>query len=401
MMFHDLPPPQPDPILSLAAAFERDAHPLRVDLGVGVYKDEAGRSPVLSSVKRAEAWLLENQATKAYLSSAGAPEFNEQIGGLLFGAGSSAAAGGRIRCLQTVGGSGALRIIAELIRRSRPTATVWVPQPTWANHAPILRAANVAIREYGYYDRASAQLQFDRMLSDLSGAARNDVVLLHGCCHNPSGADPSADQWRELAHVLAARGLVPLVDMAYQGFASGLDEDAAGLRLLSEAVPELFVATSCSKNFSLYRDRIGAVCVLAENANDAHKAEGAMLGIVRALYSMPADHGAAVVAHILRTPQLRMLWSEEVAAMRERIRSMRAQLATRLTRATSADFSYIERQNGMFSFLALSASQVERLRDEFHVHAVSSGRINVAGLATANVDHVTRAVAAVMAAPAS
>jgi aspartate/tyrosine/aromatic aminotransferase len=393
-MFRDLPPPQPDPILSLAAAFESDADPDRVDLGIGVYKDEAGRSPVLESVKRAEAWLIENQTTKAYLSSAGAPEFNDQIRALLFGAGGHE----RVRCLQAAGGSGALRVLAELMRRSRPTATVWVPRPTWANHLPIMKAAHVAVREYGYYDRDSARLQFDSMLTDLRAAARGDIVLVHGCCHNPSGADLSADQWRELAHTFSARGLMPLVDIAYQGFAAGLDEDVAGLRLLSESVPELLVASSCSKNFSLYRERTGAVCVVAESASDADKAAGAMLGIIRALYSMPPDHGAAVVAHILQTPQLRTLWSEELAAMRTRIHSMRARLAAHLTTATAADFSYIERQNGMFSFLDLTASQVDRLRQDFHVHAVSSGRINVAGLSTANVGYVARAVAAVMAA---
>lgn len=395
-MFRDLPPPQPDPILSLSTAFERDPDPRRIDLGIGVYKDEAGRSTVLDSVKRAEGWLLENQATKAYLSSAGAPEFNHAIGRLLFGTEGTVAGGKHVRCLQTPGGSGALRVIAELLRRFRPTATVWIPQPTWANHGPILKAAGVAVREYAYYDRYTARLEFDTMLGTLRAAARGDVVLVHGCCHNPSGADLNPDQWGELARLLHALGAIPLVDIAYQGFATGVDEDAAGLRLLGASVPEMFVASSCSKNFSLYRDRVGAVCVLSEDAGDADKAASAMLGIIRALYSMPPDHGAAVVAHILQTSELRALWSDEVAAMRMRISTIRTQLAAQLTAATSADFSYIERQNGMFSFLNLTASQVERLRTDFHVHAVSTGRINVAGLSTLNVGYMADAVASVM-----
>lgn len=396
MMFRELPPAQPDPILSLNAAFDADSDPRKVDLGIGVYKDESGRSTVLACVKSAEAWLIQHQCTKAYLSSAGAPEFNEEMQKLLLGEQGAALTHGRAQFMQAPGGSGALRVVAELIRRCRPAAVVWVPRPSWANHVPILRAAGLAIREYGYYDRDESRLTFDTMLADLRGAAAGDVVLIHGCCHNPSGADLSADQWRELARFLSACGAVPWVDIAYQGFASGIDEDAAGLRLLAECVPEMFMASSCSKNFSLYRERTGGVCVVGENAAEAQQAIGAMLGVARALYSMPPDHGAAVVAHILRTKELRAEWCTELAAMRERIREMRAQFATRLTEATAVDFSYIERQSGMFSFLNLSPRQIERLRAEFHVHAVSSGRINVAGLSTTNVAYAAEAVAAVM-----
>jgi aspartate aminotransferase len=396
MMFRTLPVAPADPILSLSAAFERDPDPRKIDLGIGVYRDESGRSPVLASVKRAEGWLLEHQTTKSYLSSAGAPEFNDALGELLLGVRSAGLSDHRVRCLQTPGGSGALRVIAEFIRGTRPRATVWVPRPSWANHMPILQAAGVTVREYGYYDRDRSQLTFDTMLADLGAIEPNDLLLIHGCCHNPSGADLSMQQWEELARALSARGGVPLVDIAYQGFASGPEEDARGLRVLADALPELLVASSCSKNFSLYRERTGAACVVAANAADADKAAGAMLGIVRALYSMPPDHGASVVAHILATPALRAQWAAELATMRERIRAIRGAFAQRLSAAAERDFSYLERQNGMFSFLNLTAAQVEQLRTRFHIHAVGTGRINVAGLTRANVAYAAEAVAAVM-----
>jgi len=395
MLFRELPAARPDPILSLAATFDADADPRKIDLGIGVYKDGDGRSTVLASVKRAEQWLLGHQESKAYLSSAGALDFNAALQKLLFGA-HPAVAASRVATAQTVGGSGALRVASELIRQCRPTATVWVPRPSWANHIPILRASGLSYREYGYYDRAAAKLTFDTLLGDLQGVAPADIVLIHGCCHNPSGADLSAEQWRELTDLLVRRQAVPLLDIAYQGFADGVEEDAFGLRLLAQSVPEMLVASSCSKNFSLYRERTGSVSVIGADREATGRAAGALLNIIRPLYSMPPDHGAAVVACILATADLHQQWLAELEGMRVRIRSIRAELAKQLSAAAQADFSYLMSQNGMFSFLNLSPLQATRLRSEHHVHALDSGRINVAGLSAGNVAYVAQAVAAVL-----
>jgi aspartate aminotransferase len=396
MLLDGLPGAPPDPVLGLAAAFERDPAPFKVDLGIGVYRDEEGRSAVLSSVKRAEQWLLENQSTKSYLSSAGEPRFNEAAQTLLFGATSGPVADGRVRTIQTPGGSGALRVGAEFIRRCGADTTVWVPTPTWANHLPIMRAAGLKAREYTYYDPTTHIVAYSRMLEELEALAPADVLLVHGCCHNPSGADLDAGQWRGVAELLARKGAVPFVDLAYQGFAQDIEADAASLRMLTAELPVVLVASSCSKNFSLYRERTGSLSIVAERADDAERAQANMLQIIRAIYSMPPDHGAAVVAHILRTPDLRDLWDEELSAMRMRIMAMRGRLADRLERAGLGQLNYLRAQHGMFSFLDVSHGEVAQLRDEFHVHLIESGRINVAGLTTTNVARVADAIASVM-----
>jgi aspartate aminotransferase len=394
-MFLDaLPALGEDPILALAAVFERDPSPAKVDLGIGVYRDASGRSGVLASVKEAERLLLEEQQTKAYLSPQGEPAFNTAMQALLFG--SSAGADPQIVTVQTPGCSGALRIAAELIRRCNGDATVWVPSPTWANHAPILRAAGLIVREYRYHDRVSQTVLFEAMLDDLRGLRRGDVVLLHACCHNPTGADLDAAQWGALADVLVRASAVPLVDVAYQGFGSGIEEDVWALRMLRETVPVLLAASSCSKNFALYRDRIGSISVAAQHRSALKRTHGHVLEIARTLYSMPPDHGAAVVARILRSSSLRAAWLQEVTAMRERLRSMRRAFADLLTHATRHDFAALGAQNGMFSLLDLSPEEVARARAEHHVHLLATGRINLAGLSDANVAHTARAIACVL-----
>ena len=396
-MFLDvLPAVAQDPILALAAVFERDPSPAKVDLGIGVYRDEAGRSSVLASVKRAERLLLEEQVTKAYLSPQGEPAFNAAMQALLFGASAGAGAGARICTVQTPGCSGALRIAAELIRRCNGNATVWVPKPTWANHVPILRAAGLLVREYRYYDPASAALLYEAMLHDLRALRAGDVVLVHACCHNPTGADLDAAQWRSLAEVLVRASAIPLVDMAYQGFGAGVEQDAHAVRMLCESVPVMLAATSCSKNFALYRERIGSISIVAHDRSALERAHGHVLEIARTLYSMPPDHGAAVVARILDSPELRTLWLQEVDAMRRRLRSMRCAFADLLTRATGRDFGALITQNGMFSMLAVSPEEVARVREEHHVHLLATGRINLAALSDANVARTAHAIASVL-----
>lgn len=396
MFLSALPAVDPDPILDLAMVFERDPSPAKVDLGIGVYRDESGRSTVLPSVKQAERRLLEEQQTKAYLSPQGEPAFNAAIQALLFGAAGKAGADAQIRTVQTPGGSGALRIAAELIRRCNAGATVWVPRPTWANHAPILRAAGLLVREYRYYDPASGALLHEATLDDLRALRAGDVVLVQACCHNPTGADLDAAQWCSLSDVLARASAVPLVDMAYQGFGIGLEEDAHAMRLLCEAVPVMLAVSSCSKNFALYRERTGSISVVAHDRRALERAHGHVLQVVRTLYSMPPDHGAAVVACILGSPALRALWQEELDAMRRRLRSIRHTFADLLTRVTGHDFGALARQNGMFSMLDVSPAEVARIREEHHIHLLASGRINLAALSAANVARTAYAIASVL-----
>jgi aspartate aminotransferase len=394
MFLEQLPPPAADPILSGLAAFERDGGAGKVDLGIGVYRDENGRSGVLASVKRAEQLLVQEQGSKAYLSSEGNPAFNDAIQALLFGPTLPA---GHVRTVQTPGASGALRIAAEFIHRCNPDATTWVPAPTWANHEAIAKAGRLEVRRYRYYDQAAHRLTFSELLTDLDAVKPGDVVLVQGCCHNPSGADFDAAQWAQLADLLARKRAVPLVDIAYQGFASSLDEDAHGIRLFARLLPVVLVASSCSKNFGLYRERTGALSIFGSDTEAADRAHAHVLQLVRSMYSMPPDHGAAVVARILGDPELRELWRGELTAMRRRIKSIRGLLAQRLREAGStADFSYLTQQNGMFSLLDLTPAQVATLRDEFHIHLIPSGRINLAALCHANVSDVADAIAEVV-----
>ena len=397
-MFAALQAYPPDPILRLIAEFRADPRPDKVDLGVGVYKDELGRTPIMAAVKAAEHRILEAEDSKAYIGPAGVPEFNAAIQRLVFGGGHPVLAASRAATVLTPGGCGALRVGAELLKRAAPDTTIWVSAPPWANHIPLLGNAGLRIREYPYYDRQSSSLRFDAMLTALAQAGAGDVVLLHGCCHNPCGADLDGEQWRAVAELAEQRGFLPFVDLAYQGLGDGLDADAAGLRLLAERVPELLVASSCSKNFGLYRERVGSLSVIAGNEPEASAAVSHVNNIVRGMYSMPPSHGGAIVAEILGDDALQQEWRAELDGMRERINGLRRLLNEKLReRNVARDFSFIERERGMFSFLGLSEAQVARLIADFGLYMVNSSRINVAGISQTNVDYVADALAAVLA----
>jgi len=395
MLFSALAPIPPDPILGMAQLFAADPSSHKVDLGIGIYRDENGAAPVLTSVKAAEQWLLEHQASKAYLSSAGNPEFNHLTAQLLLGESHPALSDDRVRTVQTPGGTAALRVAADFIRAHRPNSTVWLPDPTWANHPAIFGAAGLKLATYPYYEAAGARLLFDRMIDALSHAEAGDVVVVHGCCHNPTGADLSEEQWDVLAGTLRRSSAVPLVDLAYQGFGVGLEGDAYSVRKLARDLPEVLIASSYSKNFALYRDRAGAITLVSGRGVDADLVRAHLLRTIRTNYSMPPDHGAAVVAHILTSPTCRPVWESELLVMSERIRQMRGLLAQQLRGRTARSYDFIATQRGMFTSLGLKAEDVVRLRVEHSIHISSSGRINVAGLTRSNVSRVAEALVAV------
>lgn len=392
-MFADLRDAPPDPILGMAQLFAADPDPRKVDLGIGVYKDDKGDVIVLDTVKKAEQWLVETQASKRYLSSAGNPEYNDRIRALLFAEGSDAHA--RARTIQTPGGTGALRVAGDFIRHLRPGGRIFLPDPTWANHPALFKAAGVEIVTYPYYDVETGRLRFDDMIAALGALTANDTLLVHGCCHNPSGTDPDTDQWNAIADVLAKTGAMPLVDLAYLGFGDGLEEDRAGINILAGKLPQMIVASSCSKNFALYRERTGALTLVGGTPKQGEAAVGHLLPVVRANYSMPPDHGAAVVAHILGDAALRREWEIELTGMRTRIQDVRRKLVEALDGRGGRDFSYLAGQNGMFALLGLPVSAVHRLRDTWHIYATDSGRANLAGLTMDNVEHVAEAFASV------
>jgi aspartate aminotransferase len=392
-VFKGLPVPAEDPILGLARLYAMDVSPAKVDLGIGVYKDERGDVPILATVKQAESFLVEHQGSKSYLSSAGNAEFNRLTCELLFDADSGTR--GRARTIQTPGGTGALRVAADLLRKLRPSCRIFIPDPTWANHRALFTAAGHEVVVYPYYDVARRVLRFEEMEAVLAKATADDVVLLHGCCHNPSGADLDHAQWRRIAELLTRTGALPLVDLAYQGFAVGVREDAASINLLATSLPEMIVASSYSKNFALYRERVGALTLVGATASEAQVVQAHAVNIARTNYSMPPDHGAAVVAHILGNEALRTAWEAELRHMRERINTIRGLLARHLEDAGCGQFSTIARQYGMFVLLGLAPDAVERLRNQHHVHITTSGRLNVAGLTHDNVERVAAAIAAV------
>jgi aspartate/tyrosine/aromatic aminotransferase len=377
-----------DSLLALIALCNADPRKDKIDVGVGVYRDAAGTTPILKSVKAAERLLLETQETKAYLGSQGDARFTELIRPIVFG---DAEDDDRIVGVQTPGGCGALRLGAELIHAADAGARIFVGQPTWLNHTPLIGSARVEMIDYLYYDRDSHTILFDRMMETLSGGRRGDLVLLHGCCHNPTGADLDAAQWREVASIVAERGLIPYVDLAYQGFGNGLEADAAGTRLVVDAAEQAIIAQSCDKNFGLYRERTGALFVKASTANGARTAFGNLLQLARTMWSMPPDHGAAIVRTILDDPQLRGQWNEELVAMCARIRLLRARLA-----AFDPRLAYIDEQNGMFSMLPLSQDAVLGLRKSHGIYMANSGRFNVVGLSDENVDRFAAAVVEAM-----
>ena len=393
-MFETLQTAAPDGILMLMSLYREDPRADKLDLGVGVYKDASGKTPVMHAVRKAERRLHETQATKSYLGLAGDTVFNELMIGLVFG---EKAERPRLRAAQTPGGTGALRLLADLVRLSRPDATVWVPDPTWPNHLPILRAAGLKTQSYPYFDSATASVKFDAMVEAIKAMPAGDVVLLHGCCHNPTGADLTTDQWKVLAPLIAERGVTPFVDIAYQGFGEGLEKDASGVRILAEAVPEMLVAASCSKNFSVYRDRAGAAIILGRTAAEADLGYGQLLGIGRGIWSMPPDHAAACVRIVLHDDDLRNNWKEELEAIRLRMLSLRQGFADALRQKSNSDrFDFIARQRGMFSRLGLTGDQVIRLRTEHGVYIVGDSRFNVAGLPGDRLDELAAKVVSVL-----
>jgi aspartate/tyrosine/aromatic aminotransferase len=393
-LFELLQPAAADAILGLIGEHKADPRPEKVDLGVGVYRNEGGETPVLKAVKKAEHRLLGTQKSKAYVGTAGDPQFNKLMQQLAFADSVDAS---RIATIQTPGGSGSLRVAAGLIMQANPDAVLWVSDPTWANHTPLLGGAGLNMKVYPYYDGESHSIRVDDMLETLRGANSGDLVLLHACCHNPSGLDPNEEQWQAIADVIEERGLVPFIDMAYQGFARGLDEDAYGVRLLASRLPELVLSTSCSKNFGLYRERVGSLSILARDAETCAVVNSQMNSYVRTLYSMPPDHGGAIVGMILGDDELRAEWVAELDEMRERLSGMGALLHDALkTEAPGHDFSHLLDSNGMFCFLGVTPEQVERLKKEHGVYMVGSSRINVAGITPSNVEYLASSIAAVL-----
>jgi aromatic-amino-acid transaminase len=387
-MFEDLRARPIDPLLDIIRQFREDSRAAKLDLGVGVFQDESGRTPILNTVKKAEAHLLETQETKTYLGADGDREFAEAAAELVLGEG-LARTTNRIT-LQAPGGTGALRLGAELIHLAKPDAQVWLGRPTWPNHEPIFKAAGLAIRDYRHFDVATQTLCFDELISAMESAKRGDVFVLHASCHNPTGADFSADQWQEMANLCSSLGLVPFLDFAYQGLGNGLDEDAAGARALIAQVPEALMATSCSKNFGLYRERTGALFVFAPSAERIDAIRSNLFGIARANYSMPPDHGAAIVRTILHDATLRAEWMREVADMQRQLRAVRTNLAN--MRINSLDLSALAEQNGMFATLPLTPAQIGRLKQEHAIYMVPSGRLNIAGLLATDLDSFGQAL---------
>ncbi len=396
-MFEKIVAAPADPILGLTEEFKTDPRSEKINLGVGIYKNEEGQTPVLATVKKAEAALLENEKTKSYLTIEGTAEYGLAVQKLLFGADSNIVSNKLAKTAQAPGGTGALRVAGEFIKRQLGDVTIWISNPTWANHKGVFAAAGLKLADYSYYDAEAKDKNFAAMVADLNNAAAGDVVLLHGCCHNPTGIDPTAEEWETLAKLCADKGLLPLFDFAYQGFASGVEEDAQGLRIFAQHNKEILVASSFSKNFGLYNERVGAFTLVSADAEVATTAFSQVKAIIRSIYSNPPAHGAAVVTHILNDDALRAEWENEVKEMRDRIQEMRELfVATLKEEGVTADFSFIERQNGMFSFSGLSKEQVSRLKEEFAVYIVGSGRISVAGMTKSNMGPLCKAIAAVL-----
>ncbi|MEJ6520482.1 aspartate/tyrosine/aromatic aminotransferase [Shewanella bicestrii] len=396
-MFNSLVAMPADPILGLLTQYREDSHPQKVDLGVGVYKDPAGNTPILNCVKKAEKFRLDTETTKVYIGPTGSPQFNTLITELTFGSDHSAIIANRIRTVSTPGGTGALRVAGDFIKRCNPNAVLWVSDPTWANHIGLFEAAGLTVKTYPYYDYDTKSLKFDEMLSALAQIGPNDVVLFHACCHNPSGMDLTTEQWDKVVALTKEQGFTPLIDMAYQGFGDGVDIDAYGVRKMAAAVDNMILCSSCSKNFGLYRERIGSCSVVAKDANTANIAQSVLLYVVRCLYSMPPAHGAAIVETILGSAELKQEWLEELKVMRDRINGNRAILVEKLkTNGVDRDFSFIARQKGMFSFLGVNPEQVARLQKEFSIYMVGSSRISIAGISEDNVDYLAKSIAEVL-----
>ena len=386
-----------DPILGLMADFRADAAAEKVDLGVGVYRNDRGETPVVQAVRQAEQTVLARQTSKTYVAPAGNAGFNQLMEKLVLGADHPVLSAGRVRSIQAPGGCGALRLGAELIKAAAPGAVVYVSTPTWANHIPLLSGSGLELARYPYFHAASGTVDFNAMVGALEKIPARSVVLLHASCHNPTGADLSQGQWRELLSVFQQRSLLPFIDMAYQGLGSGVDEDAYGPRLFSAELPEVLLAVSCSKNFGLYRERTGSLHVVNRTPTEANAVLSQLVRVARSIYSMPPDHGAAIVQEILSNDVLRRSWTDELTGMRERIQGLRNEVVKLLAAAyPQRDFSFIAAQRGMFSFLGIDTNQVRELRTRHHVYMTDDSRINIAGLRADNIAYFASAVAQVL-----
>jgi aspartate/tyrosine/aromatic aminotransferase len=396
-MFDQLQTAPKDPILGLAESFREDPRPGKINLAVGVYQDESGRTPVLESVRRAGKRVLERQDSKAYLPIPGSPAFAAAVARVVFGEGHEAVASGRLATSHTPGGTGALRVAADFIHQHFPKATVWLTDPTWPNHPQIMSAAGVPTRSFPYFNAATNALAWDAMLAAIEKMPAGDVILLHGCCHNPTGIDPTHEQWSQLADAVYGRGLLPLVDFAYQGFADGIDKDVAGLRAFVRPGAELLVCSSFSKNFGLYCERVGALTVIGADKRTTDVAQSQIKVCIRSNYSNPPAHGAELVTTVLGDAELRALWEKEVTQMRGRINGMRELFVKTLkAKGVPGDFSFITLQRGMFSFSGLTRQQVEVLREKHAIYIVGSGRINVAGITPENCGRLCESIADVV-----
>ncbi|MDC1089822.1 aspartate/tyrosine/aromatic aminotransferase [Emcibacteraceae bacterium] len=394
MLFSGLALLGDDAILLVSKMFRECDNPNKVDLGVGVYKDAEGRTAILKSVKKAEKYLVENQETKTYISPAGNPDFNTLVQAMMIGEDHIAVKENRVSTFQTPGGTGGVRIGLEFVKKCNPNANIWISAPTWPNHTAITKTLGLTPKEYRYYDIKGGEFLYKEMLEDLGRADEGDVVILHGCCHNASGADLSNEQWNELADLMKERGLIPFVDFAYQGFGDGVEEDSYAAKLMAEKLPEALIASSCSKNFAMYRDRAGAITLIS-SSSDIHSTNAShLLGAVRANYSMPPDHGAAVAAHILGNPELKAEWMAEVDDMRSRVKKMRSLFVKLMNeKAPNSGFGYIAEQKGMFSYLTLTSDQIQTLINDHFIFFVGNGRVNMAGLTENNIGYVTDAIA--------
>lgn len=387
----------PDPILGLNEAFAADTRAPKVNLGVGVYYDDEGRLPLLEAVRKAEAARLAALPARGYQPIQGADNYTSAVQHLLFGKDSALVDEQRVVTVQALGGTGALKIGADYLRQLQPGARVHISDPSWENHRALFETAGYRVENYRYYDPLTRAADFAGMKASLAAASAGDIVVLHACCHNPTGADLDDSQWAEVVALCRSRKLIPFLDMAYQGFADGIDADAVAIRAFAASGLQCFIASSFSKSFSLYGERVGALSIITANRDEASRVLSQVKRVIRTNYSNPPIHGAAVVAAVLNSGELRQLWEDELGAMRERIRAMRTGLLDELSTAgVSADFSFVTRQRGMFSYTGLSAAQVERLRNEFAIHAVSTGRICLAALNTGNIGYVARSIAATL-----
>ncbi|PST89596.1 aromatic amino acid aminotransferase [Photobacterium sp. NCIMB 13483] len=388
-MFSQLSPAQPDPILSLSLIYNVDQRDHKMDLGIGVYRNNQGQTPIMAAISQAEQRLLQTQTTKSYVGLAGSEVFNQCMIDLLL---ADTSAHSRTAGVQTPGGSGALRMLADLMHVANENTTVWLTDLSYVNHRPVMEAAGLKVKYYPYFDRDTKQVNTDAMLSALAQAGANDVVLLHGCCHNPTGADINFEAWQAITALANNNGFMPFVDMAYLGFGDGLEKDGAGLKFMADNIEEMMIATSCSKNFGLYRERTGAALLVGDTLSNAQKAKGRILTLARASYTMPPDHGAALVADILTSSVLTAVWKQELIMMQQRIIGLRQNLVQTLAAKGCDQFSFIADHKGMFSMTGLSPAKIMRLRDEFAIYAVGDGRINVAGLQEQQIDALATAL---------